>query len=213
MSVGNANYGGESSIHVLVRTENEDIDWQNNIYLPGDWTVVEIESATGNYNLRIIYHGSIEYEEEVYDELFASFTDFLSEGWIESYDIQEGYKNVADQEKENQNLGLTRLYMPYRTIPKNATNAISFEDITEGQEMVNFHDEAAHGRYYTRESYNALKSRNPFTREVINPRNVKTYKAHFKGGKRMRTRRVKKSGSRSGKRYARRSTKKRTRRA
>jgi ankyrin repeat protein len=67
-----------------------------------------------------------------------------------------------------------------RNIPKNATNAIMLNDIAEGDEMVNFHGESGHGRYYKKSSYNALPSKvNPYTRTPIAPTNVARYKAHL----------------------------------
>jgi ankyrin repeat protein len=72
------------------------------------------------------------------------------------------------------------LPLPSRNIPKNATNAIMLNDIAEGDEMVNFHGESGHGRYYKKSSYNALPSKvNPYTRTPIAPTNVARYKAHL----------------------------------
>ncbi len=198
MSVVNENYGGEGTLHVLVQTQNEYIDWRNGIDLPGDWVPIELESAEGDYNTRVIYIGSLEYKEQMYDALLEALVALVSDGEVESYSIVDPHGDIpttsysvaaatANASAANkENLGLARLYMPYRTIPNNATNAISFEEIAEGQEMVNFHDEAARGRYYTRDSYNRLRGRNPFTRKNIDPRNAESYRARFKskGGKR-----------------------------
>jgi hypothetical protein len=66
------------------------------------------------------------------------------------------------------------------TVPANATDAIILDDIEEGENMVNFHDEAAHGRFYKRSSFNALEEnpitgfkKNPFSRAIIRPGNIR----------------------------------------
>ena len=76
-------------------------------------------------------------------------------------------------------------------LPTNATNAITMEPILEGTNMVNFHGESESGRYYTKNTYNSLTKpkRNPFTRSIIKPSNVISYKARVKGGKRKTMRR------------------------
>ena len=76
-------------------------------------------------------------------------------------------------------------------LPPGATNVITMDDIASGDEMINFHGERNRGRYYKKSTYNSLTSnrgvkKNPFTRAIIEPQNVKRYKA--KGGtKRRRT--------------------------
>jgi hypothetical protein len=76
-------------------------------------------------------------------------------------------------------------------------NAITYEPIENGNEMVNFHGEKALGRYYKKSSFNSFAKnadgvkKNPFTRALIAPGNVKKYTA--KGGKRRKHRKARKT--------------------
>lgn len=92
-----------------------------------------------------------------------------------------------------------------RTLPKNAENVVSKNTIQQNTNMVNFHGESGYGRYYTRNTFNALPRNgqgfksNPATRAQINSANVVSYKANIanEGGKRKykKTRKVRKSRS------------------
>ena len=63
-----------------------------------------------------------------------------------------------------------------RNIPAGSTNVVTFEDIREGDKMVNFQGEYNRGRYYTRETYNSMKRKeNPITRKAIRSENVVDY--------------------------------------
>lgn len=86
----------------------------------------------------------------------------------------------------NDNAQVTPAPLESMNVPRNATNAILFTPITEGEPMVNFHGERGYGRYYSRATYNAMPTpkRNPQTRQFIQPRNVRTYRARLVGGKR-----------------------------
>jgi hypothetical protein len=79
-------------------------------------------------------------------------------------------------------------------LPKNVklpSNAITYNEIKNGNKMVNFHNEYKSGRYYKeRTMYNLYtkhnaKKQNPFTRQPIKPLNISKYRAHlvFEGGK------------------------------
>jgi len=64
------------------------------------------------------------------------------------------------------------------TIPNNATNAITFESIHSGNHLVNFHNEASHGRYYKKNTFNELRpKKNPYTRRNIKKNTVRGYTA------------------------------------
>ncbi len=79
-----------------------------------------------------------------------------------------------------------------RNVPRNATNAITMDPITDGAIMANFHGESALGRFYKKDTYNSMNpKRNPFTRAPIQPSNVSYYRARVPaaGGKR-KTRRM-----------------------
>jgi ankyrin repeat protein len=81
--------------------------------------------------------------------------------------------------------------VPSRNIPSDSSNTISYDNIKEGNAMVNFHDEFKQGRYYKKNTYDKLKEKiNPYTRVPINE--TTEYKAHIVGGKR-KTRKMKKA--------------------
>jgi len=81
-----------------------------------------------------------------------------------------------------------------RNVPANAENAILMNAIAPGTEMVNFHGEAGHNRYYTLNGFRQFPMKmfpgvgrfkeNPHTRQPIRPANVTRYKKT--GGKRRR---------------------------
>lgn len=83
----------------------------------------------------------------------------------------------------------------YRNIPNNSTNAITFNDIKNGNLMVNFHNRYSHGNYFKKSTYNSLPvnentglRRNPITRQPIEDENLQPYKARIVGGYRKKTR-------------------------
>ncbi len=81
--------------------------------------------------------------------------------------------------------------VPSRNIPSDSSNTISYDNIKEGNTMVNFHDEFKQGRYYKKNTYDKLKEKiNPYTRVPITE--TTEYKAHIVGGKR-KTRKMKKA--------------------
>lgn len=93
-----------------------------------------------------------------------------------------------------------------RNVPANATNVVSLQNIENGTNMVNFHDEFDHGRYYTKNTFDRLnikahgKKENPSTRQPIKPTNVKKYKALVKatGGAKTRKGRKNRKATRKG---------------
>jgi hypothetical protein len=84
-----------------------------------------------------------------------------------------------------------------RNLPANATNAITYEPIANSTNMVNFHGEFEHGRYYKRNTFTQLpagpngRKRNPYTQQNI--MNTRSYRARIpqppEGGRRRKTRR------------------------
>lgn len=80
-----------------------------------------------------------------------------------------------------------------RNIPANATNAITYAPITDGNQMVNFQGEFDHGRYYKQSTYDQLhpgpagRKRNPFTQANITE--TTSYRARIRGGNRKTRRR------------------------
>ncbi len=88
-----------------------------------------------------------------------------------------------------------------RNVPNNAENAIFMNAIAPGTEMVDFHDEAGHSRYYTLDGFRQLPMKmfpgvgrfkeNPHTRQPIRPGNVTRYRKT--GGRRRRKGAVRKN--------------------
>jgi hypothetical protein len=69
----------------------------------------------------------------------------------------------------------------YMRLPANATNAITMNELAEGNLLVNFHNESKMGRYYKKNTYNSLpRKKNPYTRKNILDADIKTYIATFK---------------------------------
>lgn len=84
-----------------------------------------------------------------------------------------------------------------RNLPADATNAITYDPIANGTNMVNFHGEFDHGRYYKRNTFAQLpagpngRKRNPYTQQNI--MNTRSYRARIppqpaEGGRRRKTR-------------------------
>lgn len=82
-----------------------------------------------------------------------------------------------------------------RNLPEDAENALLFEAIAPGTEMVDFHGESGHGRYYSAAAFAQLPMKhfpgvghfkeNPHTRQPIRPANVTRYRKT--GGRRQKT--------------------------
>jgi hypothetical protein len=77
-----------------------------------------------------------------------------------------------------------------RDIPVRSANAITYDDIVNGANMVNFHGELARQnepRYYTYNTFRRLRTNdhgfrlNPFTRQRIYPHEVEAYTARIPG--------------------------------
>ncbi len=71
-----------------------------------------------------------------------------------------------------------------RAVPAGATNAVTYNSIVAGEQMADFHGEAAleNPRYYKKSTFNSLelkgiprRKENPFTRAPIEPGNVRFY--------------------------------------
>jgi hypothetical protein len=61
-----------------------------------------------------------------------------------------------------------------KSLPSNAEDAVTMENIRPGTRMVDFNGESARGRFYTAKTYNSLRRKkgsslreNPFTRAPI----------------------------------------------
>jgi hypothetical protein len=90
-----------------------------------------------------------------------------------------------------------------RNIPAGSSNIITYDDIENGANMVNFGDEFGHGRYYTRATFDQLpinyrsgKKKHPLTRALIEPGTIRRYRARVQapapaapaqGGRRRKT--------------------------
>lgn len=73
---------------------------------------------------------------------------------------------------------------PLMNVPEGAVNEVMMDEIVNGNNMINFHNERKYNRYYKKSSYNKLtKKLNPQTRRPIRPENIKVYKAKIVGKK------------------------------
>lgn len=122
------------------------------------------------------------------------------------YRLAEWMKDYqATWNDRNQQEEVVAANIPSRNIPAGSSNTISYANIADGSQMVNFHNEFNKGRYYTQNTYNSIQTnerigrkRNPYTRAPIDE--ITSYKAHIvgveaEGGKRKskKTRKSKKS--------------------
>jgi hypothetical protein len=65
---------------------------------------------------------------------------------------------------------------PRLIVPPNKDDAISYETIENGMQMVDFHNERKFERYYTKASYDSLNPKqNPITRKPIRESDVMYY--------------------------------------
>lgn len=83
-------------------------------------------------------------------------------------------------------------------MPGRPVSVISMSGIAPGTQMVDFHGERDHGRYYTLEEFQGLpiterRKKNPSTRQVIEPANVTFYTAQGGRRRKAKTRKAKKS--------------------
>ena len=125
------------------------------------------------------------------------------------FHIVMGY-NVADEEliqiaKEVANalLQVQELNHPtvIKEVPHGASDPVSYEDIGEGDEMVDFDEEYRYGRYYKKETLPLLRGKNPFKNQPIQTPPT-YYKAHIvqrAGSNRLRKRKTRRATKRRGK--------------
>jgi hypothetical protein len=166
-------------------------------------------NSNGTISHNLTYEEGITINEEIFDSLMPIF---LHEIHIRGGQPFSGFGNFADvpvlQELLDPDYISTNHSTMYpnngqrtnRNVPANATNAVSYENIVNGANMVNFQGEFGHGRFYTKNTFNKIqpyiysgKKRNPFTQQNIEPGNITRYTAKkaAQGGRR-RVRKTKK---------------------
>jgi hypothetical protein len=101
---------------------------------------------------------------------------------------------------------LPREAWPQRNIPPNTNDLVNQYPITEGMDMVDFHDEYGFGRYYPVDVYDALHlpKLNPMTRRPILPGDLQYYTAHIAepiGGRRRRTKKSRRRARKTRRRH------------
>ncbi len=112
--------------------------------------------------------------------------------------VQAG--QVRNQRFKLQTTDYTISHEEVRSVPHDATNAITEENIEDGDQMVTFHgdlDRAEGRRYYKRSTFDALPTgssglkKDPFTRVDILPSELRGYTARIApvGGRRSRKKR------------------------
>jgi hypothetical protein len=153
--------------------------WIEDIRLPGYWGISRIEMGGGAYDICATVKGLYRHLQEVKTALHEVFVEFQERGYIREFVIVESWDDIS-------------VTPPYKNIPTNAQNAISYNAIQDGNNMVNFHEESTRGRYYKRDSYNQLmasSATNPYTRQPIRSGNAEYYRARVatrRGGRRLR---------------------------
>jgi hypothetical protein len=102
-------------------------------------------------------------------------------------EVFEGCPNLVPQPNEGETLGAffdraanpEELPVPEELIvPKGSENSIMMSEIQNGNILANFHNEKNFKRYYLKSTVNQLKN-NPSTRNPIQPRNIKLYRARL----------------------------------
>lgn len=79
---------------------------------------------------------------------------------------------------------IVKLVAP-KSIPAGSEDAITREDIKNGDSMIDFDNEASFNRYYLETTYPQLRGKNPFTNNEIDTSTVQKYTAKItEGGKR-----------------------------
>lgn len=104
-----------------------------------------------------------------------------------------GQNQLQSMQSNNYTGSLQGIY--HDPIPRNTTNIIMGDEIEEGENMVNFHGESNLGRYYKKSTFNAIPTpkKNPFTRKLIEAKNIIPYRARLVGGKRRNRRRTRRN--------------------
>jgi hypothetical protein len=136
------------------------------------------------------YGDEYDIEEGEYDESEGDVKVFLRE--LTARERRERRQARARQEREARerllreareaNLRIRRT-LPSLYVAANAQNGITYNNISNGNLMANFHGEYNVGRYYKKASVNQLMAgrestrKNPYTRVAIAPENITHYRA------------------------------------
>jgi hypothetical protein len=81
-----------------------------------------------------------------------------------------------------------------RRIPAGSEDAISRDDIKDGDILVDFDNEYSFGRYYLESTFKHLNGKNPYTKGMIDPSTIRAYIAQIvESGKGRKTRKRKHS--------------------
>ena len=109
-------------------------------------------------------------------------------------ELENPIANETETENENE-----WNFSEHRNIPRNSHNAVTMNDIQNGNRMVNFHGRYGYGNYFKKSTYNSLpmtpetefRKLNPITREPIDENYVQPYTARVVGGRKTQNRRRK----------------------
>ena len=115
----------------------------------------------------------------------VQIVDFLlKNGAFITDEILSSMKKFKPEVQEILNRAIREPIARELEIPRNkATNAISYNDIKNGNIVVNFHGESGQGRYYKENTYQSLNpKKNPYTRANILAKNTTRYKVKLIGG-------------------------------
>jgi hypothetical protein len=159
-------------------------------------------------NISILYNqeytalSSVFIDDETNEELINTLIT-LGRAVRDGAPLPEAQNGNLGNNNSNQNAILET-----RNLPVNAINTITYEPIANSTEMVNFHNEFGHGRYYTRETYNQMpigpngRKRNPYTQQNITE--IRSYTGRIPaaavGGRKQKTRSKRRSSRKTIKR-------------
>ena len=126
---------------------------------------------------------------ELFNKEFTQFTK-------RTYVPEGSFQPVSSSTVNSTPSPAPKFVMPEMNIPPCPTNTITGEEIKHGDIMVNFHGERdlETPRYYKMSTFNKLTPKiNPYSRKPIELSNVKVYKAKLEGGKRRKTKKIRKN--------------------
>ncbi len=195
---------GKPNIYINFQELNQDLS---------DWGEYILELTFYDYTIILVdknYLGINEYHITIYDDANDE-EEILDEDipQVIFSHIAETFENFVELDLNRNNNGVLPIanypnngQRAERNIPANASNAVSYTNIVNGANMVNFHGEFGHGRFYTKNTFNQIqphvysgKKKNPFTQQNIEPGNIIRYTAKkaaaLQGGRR-RVRKTKK---------------------
>jgi hypothetical protein len=191
---------------VLIKTLEEDVtaQIQHNVWLldilPQGWKLVGTSTHTNNgYSWTLFDFEGPKLTKNVFNNHLHTFSTELERAFKGVLRDEYGFGTDEWQYYVSSDYAaLLRMLHPALNVSNNPVNAITMENIENGNTLVNFHNESKQGRYYKNATFESLhRKENPYTRRAIRTENVKRYKASVKKSRRS-GRRSSRRGGRSG---------------